>query len=103
MSTLRRSRSSKTSRRQVKKAAVRAEPEAAQAVSFETTTVLPRDGDPDVMPVLPRRAEPAEHALQQELHLALRRDAGRNVEEARAMCSRPWLSSLADKGRRRLG
>lgn len=62
----------------------------------ESANFLLRDLDPDVVGVLKARAERAGRSLQQELHLALRRDVRRNFDEAVAISS-SWRERL--KGR----
>ncbi len=62
----------------------------------ESANFLLRDLDPDVVGILKARAERAGRSLQQELHLALRRDVRRNFDEAVAISS-SWRERL--KGR----
>ncbi|MCA9244339.1 MAG: hypothetical protein KDA32_10315 [Phycisphaerales bacterium] len=62
----------------------------------KATSLLLRDIDPEVLDVMRARAERAGRSLQQELHIALRRDAGRNFDEARAV-SDQWREKLAGR------
>lgn len=64
--------------------------------SEEPASLLLRDLDPEVVGALKARAERAGRSLQQELHLALRRDVRRNFDEAVAISS-SWRERL--KGR----
>lgn len=69
---------------------------AASRKNAETNLLL-RDIAPDVLDVLKDRARRSGRSLQQELHIALRRDAHRNFDEARAITD-AWHERL--KGRR---
>jgi plasmid stability protein len=64
--------------------------------SEQPASLLLRDMDPEVVKVLKARATRAGRSLQQELHLALRRDVRRNFDEAVAI-STAWRERL--KGR----
>jgi plasmid stability protein len=66
------------------------------AKSEQPASLLLRDMDPEVVRVLKARATRAGRSLQQELHLALRRDVRRNFDEAVAI-STAWRGRL--KGR----
>lgn len=61
-------------------------------------SLLLRDVEPDVLRVLEARAKRSGRSLQQELHVALRRDARRNFGEARAIVD-DWHARLAGRGR----
>lgn len=62
----------------------------------QPNSLLLRDLDPEVVGALKARADRAGRSLQQELHLALRRDVRRNFDEAVAISS-SWRERL--KGR----
>ncbi len=62
-----------------------------------TASLLIRGLDADVVEALRARARRAGRSLQQELHLALRRDARRNFDEAAAISS-AWRERLAGRG-----
>ncbi len=70
---------------------------AASRKQAESANLLLRDVAPDVLEVLKDRARRSGRSLQQELHMALRRDAHRNFDEARAITD-AWHERL--KGRR---
>lgn len=55
--------------------------------------LLLRGVDPDVLEALRERADRSGRSLQQELHLALRRDAKRNFDEA-VQVSKAWHARL---------
>ena len=69
---------------------------AAGLAGRGTRNLLLRDLDPDVLRVLEARAARSGRSLQQELHVALRRDARRNFAEARATVE-AWHSRLAGR------
>lgn len=70
---------------------------AASRKKTESANLLLRDVAPDVLEVLKDRARRSGRSLQQELHIALRRDVHRNFDEARAITD-AWHERL--KGRR---
>ncbi|TVS08199.1 MAG: hypothetical protein EA423_01975 [Phycisphaerales bacterium] len=72
-------------------------PVAKSAGEGGAKSLLLRDIPADVLSVLKTRAERSGRSLQQELHAALRRDAKRNFDEARAI-SADWHERLADRG-----
>lgn len=96
------SRAGKTGSTRSKKAASSPSrrPSAFKSVSVKKAeqpgNLLLRDMDPEVLKVLKARAKRAGRSLQQELHLALRRDVRRNFDEAVAISS-SWRERL--KGR----
>jgi hypothetical protein len=59
-------------------------------------SLLLRDVEPEVLKVLEARAKRSGRSLQQELHIALRRDARRNFDESRAMVQ-AWHDRLAGR------
>jgi len=61
-----------------------------------TRNLLLREIDPDVLKVLQARAARSGRSLQQELHVALQRDARRNFAEARASVD-DWHARLAGR------
>lgn len=68
----------------------------ATGAKSEAKSLLLREIPSDVLAVLKARAERSGHSLQQELHAALRRDAKRNFDEARAI-SADWHQRLAGR------
>lgn len=58
--------------------------------------LLLRDLDPEILDVLRERARRNGRSLQQELHAALRRDTGRNFDEARGL-TQFWHERLKDR------
>lgn len=71
-------------------------PAKRRTTRSQTTSLLLRDIAPDVLAVLRARAERSGRSLQQELHVALRRDVRRNFDEAAAI-SRAWQDRLRDR------
>lgn len=65
----------------------------AKRTADEPASLLIRGIDPEVARILRDRAKRSGRSLQQELHLALRRDAKRNFDEAAAIAG-SWHERL---------